>query len=209
MRHQASTSRYGVSFLVDAGDCPVRCQSFLVRVLLITYLAILVTTPVMAQGRDEPSPLVTHGKIDLNLSGARLILEGAQTKAKEMNLAVNIAVVDDGGHLIAFARMDGARPASGYTAQTKAQAAATFRRATGPVPPGGEPDLLLNISLQTAAAAGGGKFTSLKGGVPVVLEEQVVGAVGVGGGTGEQDAEIAQAGIAALLMAMKNDGSRE
>jgi glc operon protein GlcG len=77
------------------------------------------------------------------------------------------------------------------------------------VPPGGEPDLLLNISLQTAAAAGGGKFTSLKGGLPVVVEEQVIGAVGVGGGTGEQDAEIAQAGIAALLEALKIDRPRQ
>ncbi len=151
----------------------------------------------MAQ--EEAAPLVTQGRIDLNLRGAAVIVAAAVAKAKDMNLTVNIAVVDNGGHLIAFGRMDGARPASGYTAQTKAQAAATFRRATGPVPPDGEPNLLLNFSLQSAAAASGGKFTSLKGGVPVVVNDQVIGAVGVGGATGEQDAEIAQAGIAALL----------
>jgi glc operon protein GlcG len=87
---------------------------------------------------------------------------------------------------------------------TKAASAATLRQPTGPLPPGAEnPNVLLNISLQNAAADSGGKFTTLSGGVPVVVDEQVIGAVGVGGGTGEQDAEIARAGIAALLDALK------
>jgi len=120
-----------------------------------------------------------------------------------MQLKVNIAVVDDGGHPIAFARMDGARPGSSYTAQTKAASAATFRNPTGPVPAGAQaPDPLLNLSLQNAALAGGGKFTSLFGGVPVVIDSQVIAAVGVGGATGEQDAQIARAGIDALLKAL-------
>jgi hypothetical protein len=57
---------------------------------------------------------------------------------------------------------------------------------------------LLNLSLQNAAAASGGKITTLYGGVPVVVDGQVIGGVGVGGGTGEQDAEIARAGIQAF-----------
>jgi glc operon protein GlcG len=56
----------------------------------------------------------------------------------------------------------------------------------------------LNLSVQIAAGQSGGKFTTLKGGVPVLVDGQVIGAVGVGGATGEQDAEIAQAGVAAL-----------
>ena len=116
-----------------------------------------------------------------------------------MGLKVNVAVVDDGGHPLAFARMDGARPASGYTALTKAAAAATFRQETGPAPAKGEPDVLLSLSLPAAAAASGGKGTPLKGGVPIVVDGQVIGAVGCGGGTGEQDAEVAKAGIDALL----------
>src|SRR5437763_319274 len=67
------------------------------------------------------------------------------------------------------------------------------------LPPRGEPDGLLNLSLQNAAAAGGARITTLKGGVPIVVDGQVIGAVGVGGGTGEQDAEVARAGIQALL----------
>jgi glc operon protein GlcG len=155
-------------------------------------------------GAAADSPLVVRNQVRLALAGARRILAGAEAKAASMNLKVNIAVVDDGGHLVAFARMDGARPASGYTATTKAITAATFRAPTGPIPPGTtSPDLLLNLSLQNAAAASGGKLTTLYGGVPIVVDGQVIGGVGVGGGTGEQDAEIARAGIAKLTEELK------
>ena len=72
-------------------------------------------------------------QVRLTLEGARAIIAGAEAKAAELKLKQNIAVVDDGGHLLAFARMDGARPASGYTAITKATSAATFRAETGPI----------------------------------------------------------------------------
>ncbi len=150
------------------------------------------------------SPLIVRNQIRLSLAGARKVIAGAEAKAAEMGLKVNIAVVDDGGHLLAFARMDGARPASGYTALTKATTAATFRQATGPLPPGGEPNVLLNISLQNAAAASGGKLTTLYGGVPIVVDDQVIGAAGAGGGTGEQDAEVCRAGIQAFLDELNN-----
>jgi glc operon protein GlcG len=121
-----------------------------------------------------------------------------------MQLKVNIAIVDDGGHMLAFVRMDGARPASGYTAMTKATAAATMRTATGPLPPGGETvNVQLSLALEHAAQASGGKMTTLFGGVPVEVDGQIIGAVGVGGATGQQDAEIARAGIAALVEALK------
>jgi glc operon protein GlcG len=153
------------------------------------------------------SALVLRNQVRLTLAGARRIQEGAQKKAVEMNLKVNIAVVDDGGHMIAFERMDGARPASAYTATTKAITAATFRAPSGPIPPGtAAPDPLLNLSLQNAALASGGKLTTLPGGIPVMVEGQVIGAVGVGGGSGEQDATIARAGIEAFEAALKTPG---
>ena len=85
----------------------------------IVLLSLVVTT-----ARADENPLVTRDHIRLSQRGAQAILEAAQAKAKEMKLKVNIAIVDDGGHLLAFVRMDGARPASGYTAITKATAAA-------------------------------------------------------------------------------------
>jgi glc operon protein GlcG len=148
-------------------------------------------------------PLVTRGRVQLNLAGAEAILAAAKAKAAAMGLQCNIAIVDDGGNLLSFARMDGARPASGATALTKAMAAATFRQETGPLPAGAAPDLLLSLGLTQAAMASGGKITVLKGGVPIVVDGQVVGAVGVGGGSGEQDVEVAKAGIQALLTRLK------
>ncbi len=149
--------------------------------------------------------LVLRDQIRLTLAGSRVLVAAAQGKAVALKLKVNVAVVDDGGHLLAFERMDGARPASGYTAITKAISAATFRQASGPLAAGGgSPDPLLNLSLQNAALASGGKITSLLGGVPVVVDGQVIGAVGAGGGTGEQDAQVASAGIAALLEQLRN-----
>jgi glc operon protein GlcG len=168
---------------------------------LVAVLALCLTVHAGSTQDKKPSaaPLVTRGRIQLNLAGAEMILGAAKEKAAALGLKDNIAVVDDGGHLLSFARMDGARPASGYTAITKAVTAATFRQETGPLPAKGEPDILLNLSLQNAAAAGGGKLTTLKGGVPVVIDGQTIGAVGVGGGTGEQDAQVAKAGIKKLL----------
>src|SRR5688572_8943627 len=160
---------------------------------------------VEAAGQEAP-PLVTRNHPKLSLAGAEIIIAAARKQAESMNLKVNIAIVDDGGHLLAFARMDGARPASGYTAQTKAVTAATFRMPTGPFPPGTPtPDPLLNLSLQNAAAASGGKATTLFGGVPVTIDGQIAGAVGVGGATGEQDAEIARTGIEALVRALAGE----
>ncbi len=153
---------------------------------------------------SDDSPLVVRNQVRLTLEGARRIIAGAEKQASKMKLKMNIAVVDDGGHLLAFARMDGARPASGYTAITKATTAATFRQDTGPLPKGTiAPDLLLNLSLQNAAAASGGKVTTLLGGIAVTVDGQVIGGVGVGGGSGEQDAEVARAGVASFLKALE------
>jgi glc operon protein GlcG len=169
------------------------------------YFTVLVFAAISqhAVAQEKTPPLVTRGRAELNLAGAEAILQAAQKKATAMGLKLNIAIVDDGGHLLLFARMDGARPASGYTALTKAVAAATFRQETGPLPAGGEPNLLLSLSLQSTAIAGGGKGTALKGGAPILVDGQVVGAVGVGGGTGEQDLEVAKAGIAALIEGLR------
>ena len=140
-----------------------------------------------------------RNQVRLTLEGARTIIAAAAEHAASMNLRVNIAVVDDGGHLLSFDRMNGARPASGYTAITKATTAATFRQPSGPIPAGTtNPDPLLNLSLQIAAQASGGKITTLHGGIPVVVDNQVIGAVGVGGGSGEQDAQVARAGSASV-----------
>jgi uncharacterized protein GlcG (DUF336 family) len=165
-----------------------------------TAAALFGLTSASSGASSGAAPLVLHNQVRLGLGGARAIVDGAQSKAQSLGLKANIAVVDDGGHLLAFERMDGARPASVYTAITKATSAATYRQPTGPLAAGtGPADPILNLSLQNAALASGGKITALKGGVPVVVDGQVIGAVGIGGGTGEEDAQVAAAAVQAFL----------
>ncbi len=180
------------------------CLALLAGLTLLVHAQTSSASGTPPSSKSPAAPLVSRGLIGLNLAGAETVLLAAQTKAESLDLAVNIAVVDDGGHLLAFSRMDGARPASVATALTKATSAATLRLETGPLPPAAQQtDLWLSLSVPAAAAASGGKLTTLKGGIPIVIEDQVIGAVGVGGATGEQDAIIARAGVAALLKALK------
>ncbi|MGO9600035.1 MAG: heme-binding protein [Isosphaeraceae bacterium] len=147
--------------------------------------------------------LVVRNQVRLTLEGARTIIATAAKEATALNLKVNIAVVDDGGHLLSFDRMDGAGPAGGYSAISKATTAATFRQPTGPIPAGtSSPDSLLSLSFPLAAGASGSKLSALQGGVPIVVDGQVIGGVGVAGGSGEQDTQVARAAAQALAEAI-------
>lgn len=206
----ASFESVFLSQIPEVSVTTIRARLFggLLIVLAVGHLATVADEKKPDSGAKPGSePLVTRGRVQLNLAGAEMIIAAAKKKSAAIGAHMNVAVVDDGGHLLAFARMDGARPASGYTALTKAVTGATFRQETGPRPATGEPDVLLNLSLQNAALASGGKLTTLKGGVPVIVDGQVIGAVGVGGGTGEQDAEVAKAGIQAFQDALDNQAA--
>ena len=135
--------------------------------------------------------MLTRNMIRLTLAGARAILAGAEAKAREMNVPQNIAVVDEGGHLLAFARMDGAKLSSVEVALTKARAAALQRAATGPSP-AGEPSVMLSLGLPLATD---GKLTCIRGGLPIFVDGQCVGGIGVSAGTEQEDVLVAQAGV--------------
>ena len=102
-------------------------------VLLVCLGVLSLLAPGHAQEPAKTDSLVTRGRVGLNLAGAERLIAAAKEKAVAMKVNVNIAVVDDGGHLLAFVRMDSARPASAGTAITKAIAAATTRVPTGPI----------------------------------------------------------------------------
>lgn len=128
----------------------------------------------------------------LNQEDAKNILEAAHAHAKKNNWAVSIAVVDDGGHLLAFVRGDGAAPVSTYICQEKARAAALGRRESKvyeDVINGGRYSFLNATSVLQG---------TLEGGVNIVFDGHTIGAVGVSGVKSSEDAEIAKAGIAAL-----------
>jgi glc operon protein GlcG len=139
--------------------------------------------------------LVTRNNPKLTLEGARAIIAAAEQRAKEIGVPMDIAVVDDGGHLLAFIRMDGAKLSSVQIAITKAVSAAIRRMATGPMPPGAEPNLLLSLGL---AIGSHGQQTPIRGGLPLTVNGVCVGAIGVSNGTEDQDADVARAGAAAI-----------
>lgn len=133
------------------------------------------------------SDIIPHAK--LTAAGARKILDAAMAEAEAMGQPQCIAVVDDGGNLLTFARMDGAFALSADTAIAKAVTSAIYREPTGNIPEG--PDIRLAVATQ-------GKRINLPGGLPIIVEGRCIGAVGVGSGTGAQDRQVAAAGLKAL-----------
>lgn len=138
--------------------------------------------------------LVTRNHPKLTAEGARAVMASAQRHAEEIRVPMNIAIVDDGAHLLLFERMDGAKPSSIAIALVKAQAAAMRRSPTGP-----SADKPINVPLVLGLAiACPSEQTPIRGGVPLVVDGQVVGAIGVSAGSEEQDLAVARAGAAVL-----------
>ena len=98
--------------------------------------------------------LVTRNHPKLTLEGARAVLAAAERRAEEIRVPMDVAVVDDGGHLLVFERMDGARPSSIAISMVKAQAAALRRGPTGPAMAGDQVNLPLALGLAIASPSG-------------------------------------------------------
>jgi uncharacterized protein GlcG (DUF336 family) len=132
-----------------------------------------------------------QSKQTLTLDDVKKIAAAAEAEAKANNWAVSISVVDDGGHLLWLQRLDGAAPISAHIAPAKANTAALGRRETKVYE-----DMINNgrFSFITAPVLEG----MLEGGVPIVVNGQCLGAVGVSGVKSSEDVQIAKAGIAAL-----------
>lgn len=130
-------------------------------------------------------------KAVLSADDVQAILSAARAEADNNNWGVTIAVADDGGHLLGLIRLDGAPPMSAHIGPSKAKTAAMARKETKILE-----DVINNgrTAFVTAPYVDG----LLEGGVPIVVDGQCVGAVGVSGVKSDQDAQIARAGIAAL-----------
>ncbi len=139
--------------------------------------------------------LVSHNNSKLTLEGARAVLAAARQRAEEIHVPMNIAVVDDGAHLLVFERMDGAKLSSIAIALVKAQAAAMRRAATGPAMSGDHVNVPLALGLAVAASA---HQTPIRGGIPLLVGGQIVGGIGVSAGTEDQDTDVARAGATAI-----------
>jgi uncharacterized protein GlcG (DUF336 family) len=165
--------------------------------------ALLVCGPVRAQNVSSqpgaPNPLdvipdkmpfdVPYGP-PISLDRAQGLITAAIAEARRHDWKMNVAVVDAGGNLVTFARMDGAQLASGAIAEHKARTAATFRRDTKLFENGVQGGMLYQLSLDGVIAS--------RGGIPLVEDGKLIGAIGASGGAGSQDEVCAKAGAAAL-----------
>ncbi|MBI2979050.1 MAG: heme-binding protein [Rhodospirillales bacterium] len=127
----------------------------------------------------------------LSLADAQILIEGAKRKSVAIGVPMCVAVVDESGNLIAFERMDGAKVLSVGLSQDKAFAAAVSRRPTHEYNEMCKPGNL-TFGIHTSS---GGRFSTVGGGFPVVLDNTVVGGIGLSGGAAEQDMEVARAAI--------------
>ncbi len=127
----------------------------------------------------------------LDLADARILIEGAAGKARDIGVPMCIAIVDESGNLIAFERMDGGKITSITIAQDKAFTAAAAKKATHDYNAANVPgNLAFGIHTEV-----GGRVSSVGGGLPVLVDGEVVGGIGLSSGTPQQDMECAQAGI--------------
>jgi uncharacterized protein GlcG (DUF336 family) len=132
---------------------------------------------------------LTSPRLSLTHEGALLLLNAAIAKAQEMQLPLCIAVVDASCNLLAYLRMDGAKLLSQDPTIHKAMTAASQFKPTGDLEPG------LGDQLSIAS---GGRLVNLKGGLPVIVGGLVIGGIGAGSASGDQDRIIANAALAAF-----------
>ena len=134
---------------------------------------------------------------NLTSKGVRMMRDAAISKAEEFGIAVTVAIVDSGGHLLLLERMEGGRFHTVHSSTTKAVTAASNKRPTTAKGAQGQTlDVLHALGL--ALAAGPQNWTAMEGGYPIIVENQCIGGIGVSGGDWKQDETIANGALAAI-----------
>lgn len=131
----------------------------------------------------------------LTYAGAALAIEAAVAKATEIGVPQNVSVVDAGGNLLAFARMDGAHFLAQHSSCSKARTAASLGVATGHLP--------AQFGVELALATGE-RSINMVGGLPIIIGGDLVGAVGVSSGAADEDLAVAEAACDAVTAALEN-----
>ncbi len=160
------------------------------RLLFLALVATVVvaSAPALAQQPvAPPPPQIPYGP-PISLEQAKKVMAGAEAEAMKNKWNVVITVLDSGGHVVAVHRLDGTQLGSIEAARQKAYSAVLYRRPTKVfqdlVAQGGA-----NLRLLSLAGA-----SPLEGGIPIIVNNTIVGAIGVSGVTSEQDAQVAKAG---------------
>ena len=137
--------------------------------------------------------MLTIKRLDIN--DARLLIAGARAKAEEIGVPMGIAVTDESGALIAFEKMDGAKILCASFAIDKSFTATGTRKGTHELNEANQP----GNPTHGLASAMGGRILVLAGGLPIFLDDEVIGGIGVSSGSPAQDLEVATAGVTAFL----------
>jgi uncharacterized protein GlcG (DUF336 family) len=155
---------------------------------ILASLAVCATLGLSAGAWAQQAP-PQYGAPEVTLEQAKKAIEAAEAEAKKNGWLMAIAVVSNGGHLIAFAKMDQAQYASVKIAQHKARTAATFRRPTKAFQDGlaANPANVYLLTLDDVIAS--------EGGIPLMRDGKIIGAIGCSGGTGAQDGQTCKAGV--------------
>ena len=165
-------------------------QRFVGSSFVLAALFGLIALPAIAQTPFAPPPQVPYG-LSISTESAKNAAAASIAEARKNNWKMAIAVVDTGGYLVYFEKMQDTQTGSVELAIEKARTAALFRRPTkvfqDGVAAGGEGIRLLRL---TGAIP-------IDGGVPIVVDSKLIGAVGVSGGSGDQDGQVAKAGAGA------------
>lgn len=131
----------------------------------------------------------------LDINDARVLIDGARAKADEIEVPMCIAITDESGQLVAFERMDGGKVTSTTIAIDKAFTAAGAKKATGDYGKASQP----GSPAYGISSAIGGRLMVVAGGLPIEVNGEVVGGIGVSSGTPNQDTQVAAAGIEKLF----------
>jgi glc operon protein GlcG len=172
-----------------------------IQTVLFLIVFVLVASAAWAQKPFAAPPQVPYG-LSINLETAKKVTAAAVAEAQKNNWKMAVAIVDTGGYLVYFEKMDGTQTGSVALAIEKANTAALFRRPTkvfqDGVAAGGEGIRLLRL---TGAIP-------IDGGVPIIVDGKLIGAIGISGGAGEQDGQVAKAGAGSVKLDRQASGNR-
>jgi glc operon protein GlcG len=160
---------------------------------LITAIGLALLAAATTTSAQTPAapPVPQYGN-NVNLEQARKLVAAALVEARKLNVPMAVAVVDTAGQLVAFDRMDNTQTGSIAVSQDKAVSAALYRRPTKVFQ-----DVLAagGVGLRVLTLRGA---NAVEGGLPITVDGKIIGAVGVSGGSAEQDGVVAKAGLDGL-----------
>jgi glc operon protein GlcG len=157
------------------------------KAVLASIFIVTATTAASAQQAPSPPPVTPYGA-PIAFEAAKKVMAAAEAEATKNNWGMAIAILDSTGHLVMLHKLDNTQYGSIAVAEDKARGALDFRRPTKVFE-----DLVAQggIGLRTLALRGAAPF---EGGIPIVTDGKIVGAIGVSGATSAQDGQVAKAG---------------